>query len=104
MMSSGVISDPPPMPVRPTSRPTPRPKRTTRGSIARRRLCRVQTALELAGPRPASLAAVARLRARDAADRRVALVVQLVVREVVRVDVPPDVLLRPRGQRRDLPQ
>jgi len=32
--SSGVISDPPPIPVRPTSTPTPRPNTITSGSIA----------------------------------------------------------------------
>ncbi len=33
MIRRGVISEPPPMPVRPTSAPTPRPKMTIIGSI-----------------------------------------------------------------------
>ena len=35
-MSSGVISEPPPMPVTPTSAPTPRPKRMIAGSMSER--------------------------------------------------------------------
>ncbi len=36
MSSSGVMSDPPPTPVRPTSTPTARPKKMIRGSTAMR--------------------------------------------------------------------
>src|SRR4029079_309081 len=45
-----------------------------------------------------------RLRAVGAADRRVAAVVQRVVRNAVLADVVPDVALRPVGQRVQLPQ
>src|ERR687893_1103557 len=104
MMSSGVISEPPPIPVNPTSSPTPRPKRTTRGSMCGGRLCGVQAAFELARAGPPALAALAGLRARHAPDRGVAAVVQLVVGQVVLADVAPDVLLGPARQRGDLPQ
>src|SRR6266508_3847269 len=49
----------------------------------------------LVGPR--------RARAGDAADRAVAGLVQRVVRDVVRLDVAPDLLLAPVRERRDLP-
>src|SRR5665213_1506546 len=63
----------------------------------------VQTALGLFRSRPAALAAGARLGARRAADRLVALVVQRVVREVALVDAPPQVLVGPVCQRVVLP-
>src|SRR5438105_11317597 len=54
-------------------------------------------------PPPASgavgLAGLDRPGARCAADRRVALVVQLVVRDVELADVVPDLVLRPLGER-----
>ena len=53
--------------------------------------------------RPAALAARAGRRARRAADRGVALVVQRVVRKVALVDPPPEVLLGPLDQRVELP-
>src|SRR6478672_4335168 len=90
--SRGVMSDPPPMPVRPTSTPTPRPKTMTRGSMGRTgRLGGVQAALDLVGAGPPPLARIPRPRARLAADRGVAPVVQRVVGEVVLEDVVPDV-------------
>src|SRR3954469_541688 len=55
----------------------------------------VQPALRLVGPRPAPRATVAGQRARRAADRRVALVVERVVGQVALVDAPPEVLLGP---------
>src|SRR3712207_3276672 len=100
-MSSGVISEPPPMPVSPTRIPTPSPKTMTSGSMPSR--C-VEAALDLAGAGPAAFAAFARLCARDAADRAVAPVVQLVVGEAAPEDPPPDVLLGQRRERRDLEQ
>src|SRR3712207_2510492 len=66
-------------------------------------LLNVEAALELAGARPAALAPRSRLRARRAADRRVALVVQRVVREVALVDAPPEIPLGPVGERVVLP-
>src|SRR4051795_1535638 len=99
----GVISEPPPMPVSPTSMPTPNPNRTISGSKGPQRL--VQPALRLVGIGPAALASrVRRQRAVRAADRRVAAVVQLVVRDLVTRDVVPHVALRPVGQRVRLPQ
>src|SRR3954454_16209869 len=98
-ISSGVMSEPPPMPVSPIRMPTPKPKRMTSGSI----VLDVQPALRLVGPRPAARAAVARLRARRAADRGVAAVVQRVVRQVALVDPPPQVLLGPVDERVVLP-
>src|SRR3954471_10042019 len=103
IISSGVISDPPPMPVRPTSVPTPNPNTTISGSTGPARL--VQPALRLAGVGPApSAAGVGRQRAVRAADRGVAAVVQLVVRHVVAEDVVPHLALGPVGQWVRLPQ
>src|SRR3954451_62624 len=99
-ISSGVMSEPPPMPVMPTSRPTPRPNRMIVGSM---RLAReVQAALDLVGAGPATVAPAAGHRAVRAADRVVPAIVQRVVRDVVRCDVAPDVLLAPVGERRAL--
>src|SRR5690242_19927702 len=98
-ISSGVISDPPPIPVVPTRMPTPSPKTISQGSISD-----VQAALGLGEAGPAALAAVARRGARRAADRVVALVVQRVVGQVALVDALPDVLLGPVDQRVVLPQ
>src|SRR3954463_16274943 len=98
-ISSGVMSEPPPMPVSPIRMPTPKPKRMTSGSI----VLDVQPALRLVGPRPAARAAVARLRARRAADRGVAAVVQRVVRQGALVGPPPQVLLGPVDERVVLP-
>src|SRR5437588_9734587 len=58
-------------------------------------------ALVLAGPAP--VATLARLRARRAPDRGVTAIVQRVVRQLVPVDIAPDVLLGPVDQRVDLP-
>src|SRR3954465_11416972 len=100
---SGVMSEPPPMPVSPTSMPTPSPNRTISGSKGPQRL--VQPALSLVGVRPATLAPGARRqRAVRAADRRVAAVVQRVVRHVVAGDVVPHVAVGPVGERVGLPQ
>src|SRR3984885_6152666 len=63
----------------------------------------VQAALGLFRARPATLAATARLRARGAADRLIALVVQRVVRQVALVDPPPQVLVGPVRKRVVLP-
>src|SRR3954451_3399190 len=100
MISSGVISEPPPIPVSPMRMPTPSPKTITSGSMSGD----VQPALGLAGPGPAALAAAARQRARRAADRLVATVVQLVVRQVALVDAAPEVLLGPVVERVELPE
>ena len=63
----------------------------------------VQPALGLGQAGPAALAAGAGCGARRAADRRVALVVQRVVRQVALVDPPPQVLLGPVEERVVLP-
>src|ERR671937_2783775 len=67
----------------------------------------VDPALELpgAGPaaRPLVLACADGPRARDAADRRIAVVVQRVVRDLVHVDVRVDALRVPVDERLDLP-
>src|SRR3954470_20660651 len=99
MISSGVISEPPPMPVAPTRKPTPRPNRTIAGSMpdeVRRLgggLLHVQSALRFIGAGPAAVAPGPDLRAVRAADRVVSLVVERVVRQVVLGDVAPHVLL-----------
>src|SRR3954447_5988316 len=97
-ISSGVISEPPPIPVVPTRMPTPKPKTISQGSMSD-----VQAALGLGQTGPAAVAAVARRRARRTSDRVVALVVERVVREVALVDALPDVLLRPLDERVVLP-
>src|SRR4051794_41789882 len=56
-MSTGVITDPPPTPVVPTSSPTPSPKRTISGSMSSQGSVGVQAALDLVGARPAAVAA-----------------------------------------------
>ena len=93
--SSGVMSEPPPMPVRPMRMPTPRPK----SDDQRVHQADVQPALGLVGARPAAVAAAAGVRARRAADRRVALVVQRVVRQVALVDPLSRGPLGPVGER-----
>src|SRR5690348_13759439 len=103
MMSSGVISDPPPIPVIPMRTPTPSPKTMTNGSTARLPLA-VQAALGLVLPGPAPVAARARERARRAPDRVIAAVVQWVVGQVVLGDEAPHVAVAPVRQRVDLPQ
>src|SRR3954451_17445967 len=99
-ISSGVISEPPPMPVIPTSMPTPKPKRMIAGSIASGG--QVQAALDLVGAGPATVAAPAGDGAVGAPDRVVAAVVQRVIGHVVLRDVMPDVLLGPVRERRAL--
>src|SRR3954447_1917325 len=110
MISSGVISEPPPMPVAPTRTPTPSPNRMMAGSTrtAETRPSRggglhVQPALRLLGARPAAVATGPGLGAVRAADGLVPLVVQRVVGKVVLGDVAPHVLVGPVGQRRGLP-
>src|SRR6478752_67277 len=100
-MSSGVMSEPPPIPVVPTRTPTPRPKRIRSGSMSS---ARVDAALDLVRARPASGAVAARVGAVRASDRGVAAIVQRVVGDVVGGDVGPDVALGPVGQRVELPQ
>src|SRR3954468_10553128 len=103
MMRRGGINDPPPIPVSPTRVPTPSPNTTIRGSKGPRRL--VQPALRLVGVGPATRAAgVRRQRAVRAADRRIATIVQLVVRHVVAEEVVPHLALGPVRQRVRLPQ
>src|SRR3954452_19373637 len=63
----------------------------------------VQSALGLGEAGPAALPAGAGRRAGRAADRRVALVVQRVIRQVTLVDPPPQVLLGPVEERVVLP-
>src|SRR3954447_11342761 len=100
--SSGVISDPPPIPVRPMRMPTPRPKATISGSMPPSG--GVEAALDLVGPGPATFAVASRSRARLAADRGIAAIVQRVIGVVVLEDVAPYVLLGPVGERSGLPQ
>src|SRR3954453_20880981 len=100
--SSGVISDPPPIPVSPMRTPTPRPKTTISGST--NASGGVQTALDLVGPGPPALAVGTGTRARLAADRGIPAIVQRVIRKVVLVDVAPYVALPPIGERSGLPQ
>src|SRR2546423_6180339 len=104
MISSGVIREPPPMPVMPISTPTPSPKTMISGSMATCLSLSVQAALGLVLPRPAALAAGAGVRARRAADRLVAAVVQRGVGQVVLRDEPPHVAVAPVGERIELPQ
>src|SRR4051812_48727972 len=99
-MRTGVIRDPPPMPVVPTRMPTPNPKTTISGSIGS---LNVQPALDLVGARPATLASRAGQRAGRAADRFVARIVERVVGQLALGDVVPDVLVRPGRQRVELP-
>src|SRR5437763_11613726 len=63
----------------------------------------VNPALDLVRAGPASVAAGAGPGAGGAADRGISLVVQRVVGELVLVDVAPQVLLAPVGQRIHLP-
>src|SRR4051794_8329018 len=99
---SGVMSDPPPMPVRPTSVPTPNPKRTMYGSTVP--YSTVEPAFRLLGVGPAAASTVGRKRAVGAADRLVAAIVKRVVRQLVLVDVGPHLRLAPVGERVGLPQ
>src|SRR5262249_45704756 len=64
----------------------------------------VQAALGLGLPGPPALAARAGQRAVRTADRRVAVVVQLVVRQLALVDIVPAALVVPVGERVRLPQ
>src|SRR3954451_20944761 len=98
---SGVMSEPPPMPVSPTRMPTPRPKRTTSGAIASSG--DVEPALGLLGSRTASSAALARLRACRPSDRVVTAVVEGVIGQPALVDARPDVAIRPHDERIVLP-
>src|ERR1700750_314022 len=98
-ISSGVMSDPPPIPVMPMRIPTPRPKTMTRGSTPGQLSDHVDAALGLVGPGPAARASAAGLGARRAADRRIALVVQRVVGQLAFEDPVPDVLLGPERER-----
>src|SRR5436190_19069392 len=90
------MSEPPPIPVAPTSTPTPKPNTTIAGSISSGE---VEAALDAVGAGPAAFAPRSRRRAVRAPDRGEALVVQWVVRDVVRGDVAPDVLVGPVRQR-----
>src|SRR2546421_4718623 len=104
MISSGVIRAAAPMPVMPISTPTPSPKTMISGSMAARLALAVEAALGLVQPRPAALAAGAGVRARRAADRLVAAVVQRVVGQVVLRDEAPHIPVAPVGERIELPQ
>src|SRR3954453_15413201 len=94
-ISSGVISDPPPIPVSPIRIPTPSPKRMAAPSTASDH---VQPALGLVAAGPAALAPLPGRGARHAADRVVALVVQRVIGQRTLGDPPPDVLVGPLGE------
>ena len=74
------------------------------GSIEPLSVRRGMTALDLVGAGPAPLAAAAGPGARRAADRRVALIVQRVVGQVVARDVAQTSLLGPVGERVELPE
>src|SRR2546421_1984564 len=104
MISSGVIRAAAPMPVMPISTPTTSPKTMISGSMATCLSLSVQAALGPVLPRPAALAAGAGIRARRAADRLVATVVQRVVGQVVLRDEAPYVAVAPVGQRIELPE
>src|SRR3954468_14088155 len=95
--SSGVISEPPPIPVRPTSIPTPSPKKTMSGSTPL--YSTVESAFRLLVGSPAAIPAAGGHRAVGAADRLVAAVVQLVVGQLVAVDVGPHLRVVPVGER-----
>src|SRR4051794_577169 len=99
---SGVMSDPPPMPVSPTSVPTPSPKRTMSGSTGS--LLPVQPAFRLLCVRPATGPAARGNRAVGAPDRLVAAIVERVVRQAVLVDVGPHPGLAPIRERVGLPE
>src|SRR4051812_9547306 len=88
------------MPVVPTRTPTPKPKTTISGSMGS---LNVQPAFDGVRSRPAAVTARARQSARRAADRVVALIVKWVIGQVVLGDVVPDILVRPRRQRVELP-
>src|SRR5204863_9254821 len=83
------------------------PFRINRPRFIWSRRLQMNPALELVGSRPAAcplfLVRPRRTRARDAADRAVADVMQRVVRNLVRADVCPDPLLVPIGEGVDLP-
>src|SRR4051794_41641629 len=96
-MSTGVITDPPPTPVVPTSSPTPSPKRTISGSMSSQGSVGVQAALDLVGARPAAVAAGGGAGAVRAAHRLVPPGVQRGGGHVVWHDVGPDLGLRPIG-------
>src|SRR5437588_5477937 len=104
MTSSGVISEPPPIPVIPISTPTPRPTTMISGSIAGRLSLAVQAACRSVLSRPAAVASRAGLCARRAADRVIAPVVEWVVGQVVVGDESPHVAVGPVGQGVELPQ
>src|SRR3954453_15523870 len=89
-ISSGVISDPPPIPVSPIRIPTPSPKRMTTPSTA---AGQVRAAFGLVRVGPAPFAALGPRGARHAPDRVVAPVVQRVVGQRPFGDAPPDVLV-----------
>src|SRR4051795_11616239 len=94
MISSGVISEPPPIPVSPIRIPTPSPKRMTTPSTPSGH---VEAALGLVAVRPAALAAPAGQRARPAADRAVALVGQAGGGQRPPLAPPPRLLVGPVG-------
>src|SRR5437899_2227164 len=100
MISSGVIMEPPPMPVSPMRMPTPSPKAMISGSTS---TLSVDAALGLVLARPASLAPRSGLRARRAPDRGVTAVVERVVGHLVLHHVAPHLLLRPIRQWIELP-
>src|SRR3712207_6763703 len=100
--SSGVISEPPPIPVSPTSVPTPNPKRTMSGSTVP--YSTVESAFRLLFLGPAALPAAGGQRAVGAPDRGVTPVVERVVRQLVLVDVGPDLGVAPVSEGIRLPE
>src|SRR4051812_29399162 len=82
--------------------PTPSPKRTMSGSTGP--YSTVESTFRLLVLGPAAIPAARRHRAVRAPDRRVAAVVERVVRQLVAVDVRPDLRVGPVGQRVRLPE
>src|SRR6478609_8293741 len=64
----------------------------------------MEAALGFVHSRPATVTAFAGLRAVRATDRRVALLMERVHRQIVLADVGPDVVVRPVGERIRLPE
>src|SRR5258707_292157 len=63
----------------------------------------MDAAFGLVLPCPTALSPSSGARARHAADRGIPLIVQRIVRQIVIVDVAPEILLGPVGERFDLP-
>src|SRR6187399_935766 len=78
-------------------------RRTREAVVVIGRCSGMQTAFRLVAARPTALAAGPGRRAVCTADRSVSALVELVDGEVARLDVRPDVVVRPVGERARLP-